>query len=205
MFECTNFGHSRFVNNPKYMPFVQTVQPRKVVTLSYVLRERDRQGEVLEVMDNNWPLIFLFGSGLMLPAFEAHLKGLQEGDHFEFQLPADDAYGQPREDNIVSVPIDLFKLDGVLQSHLTEPGSFITLTDDLGEQHNGKVAEVKDDSVRVDFNHAMAGHDLYFKGEILNIRDATEEEIKRNQYVESDGVHTGRDEPNPPEDQVEQS
>lgn len=186
-------------------PDLQRIQKNKIVTLSYVLRERDSQGEVLEVMDNNWPLIFLFESGLMLPAFEARLKGLQEGDLFEFQLTADDAYGQPREDNIVSVPIDLFRQDGVLQTHLTEPGGFITLTDDLGDQHNGKVAEVKEDSVRVDFNHAMAGHDLHFKGEILNIRDATQEEIQRNQYVESDGVHTGRDEPNSPEEQSRES
>jgi FKBP-type peptidyl-prolyl cis-trans isomerase SlyD len=173
----------------------QHVENKKIVSLTYVLREGGPEGQVLEVMDNTWPLVFLYGSGLMLSSFEERIKGLGEGEQFSFTLAADEAYGPVQEGNIVPVPLYVFQVKGVLQEHLTEPGGFVTLTDDLGDSHNGKVLERRKDSVVVDFNHALAGKDLHFDGEILHLRDASEEELRRNQYIETDGLRTGRNEP----------
>jgi len=165
-----------------------TVSDRTVITLSYVVQEKDEKGVILESMDANYPFKFMFGTGELLPAFERHLRGLKEGESFSFALPPDEAYGPHQEDNVVPVPIDVFKIGGILQEDLMEPGKYVNLTDDQGNSHNGKVVERKGDHVKVDFNHAMAGKALFFRGVVLHIREATSEELARNNYVEEDGV-----------------
>lgn len=89
---------------------------------------------------------------------------------------------------MVDVPMDVFKVGGILQEDLLEAGKYVNLTDDQGHSHNGKVVEWDQNHVKVDFNHAMAGKSLFFRGVVLNIREATTEELARNNYVEEDGV-----------------
>lgn len=165
-----------------------TVSDRKVITLSYVVQENDEHGVILESMDANYPFKFLFGKGELLPAFEENLQGLREGESFSFTLSSVEAYGPREEGNIVDVPIDVFKAGGILQQDLLEKGKFVNLTDDQGQSHNGKVMEWDQKRVKIDFNHAMAGKALFFRGVVLNIREATSEELARNSYLEEDGV-----------------
>lgn len=165
-----------------------TVSDRKVITLSYVVQENDEEGVVLESMDANYPFKFLFGKGELLPAFEHHLQGLKEGESFSFTLTPEEAYGPHEAGNMVDVPMDVFKVGGILQEDLLEAGKYVNLTDDQGHSHNGKVVEWDQNHVKVDFNHAMAGKSLFFRGVVLNIREATTEELARNNYVEEDGV-----------------
>ncbi len=169
-----------------------TVSDRKVITLSYVVQENDGKGAILESMDANYPFKFLFGKGELLPAFEQKLQGLQEGESFSFTLSAEEAYGPHEPGNIVDVPIDVFKVGGILQQDLLEAGKYVNLTDDQGHSHNGRVLEWDQNYVKVDFNHAMAGKSLFFRGVVLNIREATPEELARNNYVEEDGVRRTR-------------
>ncbi len=165
------------------------VEEHNVVTLSYELREGGPEGEILEVMNVHYPFKFFCGGDQLLPAFEEQLHGLGEGDAFEFILPPDLAYGDLDQDQVLDIPRDVFEEEdkGGLENLLIQ-GNFIMLTDEEGEQFNGKILSWDDELVKVDFNHAMAGKTLHFKGVVLNIRKATVDELIRKQVVEEDGV-----------------
>ena len=160
------------------------IEADKIVSLSYTLREDNEYGPVLEVMDQHYPFKFYFGNGQLLPAFEVQLIGLSEGDGFEFTLSPEEAYGPIEQGNIVDVPKNVFSGN----EDLIEHGQFVALTDDLGQSHNGKVLSFTEDSVKVDFNHIMAGKTLFFKGVVLLVREASLEEKIRKSYVEVGGV-----------------
>lgn len=165
------------------------VEEQNVVTLTYRLYEDGPTGELLEQMDANHPFSFLFGTGKLLPAFEAHLEGLAEHDSFAFTLSPAEAYGPVRVDHIVAVPLSLFQDEaGRPREDLLIKGNFVALTDDQGETHHGRVESWNDESVTIDFNHAMAGLTLYFEGTILRIRPATVDELIRRHYIQDDGL-----------------
>lgn len=165
------------------------VEDHNVVTLSYELREGGPEGEILEVMNVHYPFKFFCGGDQLLPAFEEQLRGLHEGDVFEFILPPDLAYGDFDTEQVLDIPRDVFEEEdkGGLENLLIE-GNFILLTDEEGEQFNGKILSWDDDLVKVDFNHAMAGKTLHFKGVVLHIRKATVDELIHKQVEEDDGV-----------------
>lgn len=165
------------------------VEYHNVVTLSYELREGDPEGEILEVMNVHYPFKFFCGGDQLLPAFEEQLLGLSEGDAFEFVLPPNLAYGDLDQDQVLDIPLGVFEEQekGGLENLLIA-GNFIQLTDEEGEQFNGKILSWDDELVKVDFNHAMAGKTLHFKGVILSIRKASVDELIRKQVVEEDGV-----------------
>lgn len=153
------------------------IKENRVVSLTYELRKDSEKGEVLEqVMDEN-PLVFLYGNGGMLPKFEENLAGLQAGDSFDFNLTAVEAYGNQNQDAIVNVPVAAFEVNGVVDQTLLKLGNNIPMQDNQGNRLNGKIIEIADDHVRMDFNHPLAGENLHFKGKISEIREATEEEL----------------------------
>lgn len=160
----------------------------KVVTITYDLRENDSHGTLLERMNANYPFTFLFGTGALLPAFEAHLEGLTERDSFEFTLSPTEAYGVIEEGNIVNVPRAVFQVEGVEPPNLVVQDNFVALTDDLGETHHGQIVSINDLMVRVNFNHVMAGKTLHFKGAILQIRPASVDEIIRQHHIPDSGI-----------------
>ena len=165
------------------------IEVNRIVTLAYTLRENDARGPILETMDQHYPFKFYFGGQQLLPAFEAHLNGLQEGDQFSFTLAPEEAYGGTQEENIIAVPRRIFDESPELSLDNLSPSDYVQLTDDQGMPHNGKLVSWNEKQVKVDFNHQMAGKTLYFSGVVLNVRVATEEEKYRRAYVEAGGVH----------------
>ncbi|MFA0963816.1 peptidylprolyl isomerase [Roseivirga sp. BDSF3-8] len=165
-----------------------TIKDGRVVTLRYLLRENDERGQVLEVMDNYYPFEFLFGTGSLLPAFEDKLKGLSERDYFTFTLAPDEAYGQPQAENIIDVPMSAFEMDGRVPDGMLAEGQTLTLKDDQGDPHTGRVVEWNKETVKMDFNHVMTGKTLHFSGQVLHIREATPEELARNHHIPADGI-----------------
>ncbi len=161
------------------------VEAQRIVTISYELRDGNAEGPLLERMDANYPFKFYFGAGKLLPAFEKNLEGLSEGQSFSFILLPGDAYGMVKPDNIVNIPKQ--NIENLGENYLTK-GNYISLTDDNGQQFNGRILSWNDESVRVDFNHAMAGKTLHFSGVILNVREATVDEHIRKSYLEEDGL-----------------
>ncbi len=155
------------------------IEPKKVVALTYVLRTEGFDGAIVETATKEEPLKFIFGIGMMLPAFEANIEGLEPGDKFEFKLEANDAYGQRNEQNVFDIPMQAFTDEnGQVRDDLLKVGNVIPMQDISGNQYYGEVKKINNDSVTMDFNHPMAGKDLYFTGTIIEVRDATKEELE---------------------------
>lgn len=155
-----------------------TISKDKVVTLVYQLKVDDKNGDVIETVEKEKPFVFLYGAGLMLPKFEEHLTDLKAGDDFEFTLQSEDAYGLATEEAVMELPTNIFEVDGKIEEGLLEEGSVIPMQNDEGNKFNGVVVEVKDEKVTMDFNHPLAGDNLHFKGNIIEVREATKEEIE---------------------------
>ena len=148
-----------------------------IVSLVYTLRETDRNGEVIEQVGADEPLLFLFGAGVLFPVFEGNLAGKKMGDEFDFILKSADAYGDFSTLNIVDLPIENFIIDGVLQEEMLQIGLTLMMNDDDGDSVRATVLEVTDKKVKMDFNHLLAGKDLHFVGKIAGVRAATAVEI----------------------------
>jgi FKBP-type peptidyl-prolyl cis-trans isomerase SlyD len=153
------------------------INKNKVVSLKYELRINAKDGHLVEKVENDRPLEFIFGIGNMLQGFELNLVGLKTGDTFDFSINADNAYGLVNEDMIVDLPKDIFKVDGKVDEKLMVVDNIVPMRDNQGNHLNGKIVEILDETVKMDFNHPLAGDDLFFKGEILDIREATEAEL----------------------------
>jgi len=154
---------------------MMNVAEDKIVSIAYELK--NDTGEVMEKLTDEKPLDFLYGGGRLLHDFEKNLTGLKAGDSFSFVLSPDQAYGEINEQAIVDVSKDLFIVDGSLREDLLFIGNTIPMQDGGGNPLNGTVVEIKDDAVKLDFNHPMAGKNLHFEGKIIDVRDATEEEL----------------------------
>ena len=153
------------------------IDRNKHVTLSYELRVNGQEGEMVEQTSNDAPLQFIFGAGKMLEMFEQKLEGLAAGESFNFELKAVEAYGEVNPNAVVDIPKNIFEVNGQIDESLLTVGNAIPMQDAQGNRLNGIVLEVADEKVKMDFNHPLAGDDLYFNGEVIEVRDATEDEL----------------------------
>lgn len=140
-----------------------------VYTVHYRLKNRDE--EIVDSSEGGEPLRFLSGAGQVIPGIERALEGRRPGDILEVTVPPDMAYGEHQPELINSVPASVF--DGVDE---IRPGmKFQTNT---GEQAQVvQVVEVRGNQVVVDANHPLAGLTLYFDLEVMEAREATDEEV----------------------------
>lgn len=149
----------------------------RMVTLTYDLRLDDQNGDMIEQANADRPLRFIYGAGQMLPKFEAQLAGLKQGQPFEISLTKYDAYGEVNDDAIVELPRQVFMVDGNFDDEMVKIGNTVPMMTGDGQRMNGIVLEVSEQAIKMDFNHPLAGEDLHFQGEILEVRDASDEEI----------------------------
>lgn len=154
-----------------------SISINKMVTLSYTLRENGAEGAIIEQTPTEHPLKFVFGLGTMLPMFESNLAGLKENDDFNMILKAADAYGEIDETAIVDLAKDIFVIDGAFDEDRFSVGKSVPMQTSNGQRLNGTVISVDDETLTMDFNHPLAGKDLHFEGNIIEVRDATEEEL----------------------------
>jgi FKBP-type peptidyl-prolyl cis-trans isomerase SlyD len=166
-----------------------TIAPQHVVALSYELWVDDGEnGKTFkEKSDEGQPLVFLFGTGTLLPKFEDAILGLSKGDGKEFMLPFEDGYGDYDEEMIVPIPRSVFTADKE-QTVVPIVGKVIPMRDGQGNLMQGTVVKLEKEHVVMDFNHPMAGYDLFFKVQILDVRVATAEEIAHG-HVHGPGGH----------------
>ena len=165
------------------------ITKNKVVSLSYILKRDNAQGEIIEETRAGDPLVFLYGIGQMLPKFEEHLSTLKTGDDFEFTLSSDDAYGEMDQDAIIDLDKSIFMVDGKIDDEMLAIGNVIPMRDDQGHMLQGIVVNVTNESVRMDFNHPMAGNTLHFTGNVIEVREATAEEISHGHAHGAGGHH----------------
>lgn len=153
------------------------ITENKIVSLSYKLNLNGKSGELIETITEDKPLVFLFGSGNLLPEFENKIRSLSEGMPFAFSLKSEDAYGAITENAIVDIPNKTFEVNGKIDESLVKIGNTIPMNDYQGNRINGVVIALKCESVTLDFNHPLAGKALHFEGHVVEVRDATEEEL----------------------------
>lgn len=147
------------------------IENKKFVALSYTLTV---DGQVADTATAENPLGFVFGEGFLLPAFEKNIQGLKVGDKFQFTLTPEEGYGVSNKDMIVELPQDVFKVNGEVEKGLLTVGNEIPMMTADGMRLLGRVKEVKEDAVIMDFNHPLADKTLNFAGEIVEVREATE-------------------------------
>lgn len=153
------------------------INRNKYVALSYELYKDSFGGELVERAAAEEPLSFIVGTGIMLPKFEENVLGLKKDENYEFVIGSDEAYGPYMDDKVVTLPKDIFKVDDKINEEILVVDNVIPMMDTTGNRLNGKVLEVADADVKMDFNHPMAGQDLFFKGSVLEVREASEAEI----------------------------
>jgi len=158
------------------------IENNKMVSLIYELREANSGGRILETLDDKKPLTFVYGTGRLLPFFESNINALNNGDVFAFTLKSEMAYGERREDMIIDVPVSIFQTDGKINEDICQVGNEVPMMDTEGNPLNGIINEITDTYVKMDFNHPMAGLDLFFTGKIIEVRDSSFGEISGAKY-----------------------
>jgi peptidylprolyl isomerase len=146
------------------------IADKMVVKIGYTGSLPD--GSTFDSSEGGEPLEFMVGAGQMIPQFEQNLIGLKKGDKKTFTVAAADAYGARDEEALQEVPLTAF---GDLA--LTQGMQLATSNPVTGEQMVVTVAELKKDVAVIDFNHPLAGKDLTFAIEVVDVRKPTKDEL----------------------------
>ncbi|MEA4841270.1 MAG: FKBP-type peptidyl-prolyl cis-trans isomerase [Bacteroidales bacterium] len=158
------------------------VSTNKFVSASYDLYVGGEDGNEPELMEKataEKPLSFIFGTGMMLEAFENNMAGLSEGASFDFTLASEDAYGEYSDEKVVDIPRSVFEVDGKIDEDVIFENNIVPMMDQDGNRLDGAVVSIGEEHVKMDFNHPLAGEDLHFIGQVLVIREPSEEEVKQ--------------------------
>ncbi|MBR9910364.1 MAG: peptidylprolyl isomerase [Gammaproteobacteria bacterium] len=153
----------------------------KVVSFHYRLREEG--GEVFEDSQEDGPVLYLHGHGGMLPGLEEALEGKSEGESFDVTLSPEKGYGQRKEGAVQRVA----KKHLLTKGKIT-PGMVVQLSTEHGPQE-ATVIKVGLKTLDIDGNHPLAGKSLAFSVDVLEVRDATAEEISHGHAHGAGGHH----------------
>jgi FKBP-type peptidyl-prolyl cis-trans isomerase SlyD len=156
------------------------VADKSVVSIHYTLT--NSAGETLDSSVGQAPLAYLHGASNIVPGLENALVGKAVGDKLDVQVNAEEGYGPLREELVQKVPHENFQ--GVEDLQV---GMQFMAQAPWGEQPV-TVVKVEEDGVTLDGNHPLAGQDLTFAVEIVEIRDATEEEMTHG-HAHGEGGH----------------
>ncbi|AFD24331.1 FKBP-type peptidyl-prolyl cis-trans isomerase [Deinococcus gobiensis] len=154
------------------------IAQNKVVELEYKLTV---DGEVIDQSEPGEPLVYLQGHNNIIPGLERALEGKQTGDSLQVTVQPEDGYGVRDEDAIEDLERSDFEDDievGATYYAQAEDGSVLPFT----------VLAIDGDTVQVDFNPPLAGEVLNFDVKVLNVRDATAEELEHG-HAHTEGMH----------------
>lgn len=154
------------------------IEKDKFVGVTYDLHLNPNEAAI-ESVGTEDPLTFIAGAGMLLPKFEDSLMNLGHGDSFDFVIKSEDAYGDYQLESIFDLPMEIFMSDGKPREDLLVMGNVLPIRDQSGKVMNGKVIEIAADFVKMDFNHPLAGKDLNFKGKVVEVRDATPDDMSK--------------------------
>ena len=143
-------------------------------------------GEVFDSSEGREPLTFLVGHKQMIPGFEEEIMGAKVGETREFTLSSDRAYGDRDNDAVMEIPREQFAQ--LEQEATLETGMQL----DAQMPHGPSpftITSLTEETVTADFNHALAGQSLTFSVEIVELREATEEELAHGHVHGPDGHH----------------
>ncbi len=147
-----------------------TVDKDLVVSMDYELTV---EKSIIDYSEEGDPIVFLQGHGNIIPGLESAIQGMKIGESKEVFVKAADAYGEFDPENFTEVPRTEFPAEIPL-----EIGTEIGVNDENGEELTAYIEEVDVDKITLNFNHPLAGKDLEFKVKIVDIREATPEELE---------------------------
>jgi FKBP-type peptidyl-prolyl cis-trans isomerase SlyD len=157
------------------------IAPHKAVSIDYTLT--NDAGEVIDSSAGGAPLVYLQGAGNIIRGLEKALLGKQAGDELDVSVEPEDAYGEYSAELVATLNRSMFEgvdeLEVGMQFHASGPdGSMQIVT----------IRELDGDDVIVDGNHPLAGQRLNFKVKVIEVRDASEEEVAHG-HVHGEGGH----------------
>lgn len=152
----------------------------KVATLNYTLK--DKENNTIDE-SNDGSFSYLHGARNLIPGLENALEGKQTGDKINVVIEPEDAYGERSLEKIERVPKDMFPPNEEIKEGMQFQGQSAT-----GEPILITITAVEADEVVIDGNHPMAGMQLHFEVELLEVRDASEEELEHG-HVHGPGGH----------------
>jgi len=151
----------------------------KVVTIHYTLR--NNTGTILDSSEGQAPLLYIQGIGNLIPGMEEGLEGKVKGDKLEIKVSPEKGYGVRDDKMIQKVPRSAFGAQEVKKGMQFQAGT----------NHGTQVVTVTDvglDSITIDGNHPLAGVELNFSVEVVDVRSATTEELSHG-HVHGPGGH----------------
>ena len=154
------------------------IAKNNVVVMHYAVS--DSEGTLIDSSYEDKPMAIIQGTGYLIPGLDDALIDHEAGDKFEVSVACEDAYGERHDDYVQTVPREV--LAGVEDLSL---GTQLRATTDDGEQ-TVIVIDVQDDEITVDGNHPLSGLDLSFDVEIIEVREATADELEHG-HVHSEG------------------
>lgn len=155
------------------------IEQKKIVKINYTLK--DSEGILIDSSENGEPLEYMHGTGMLIPGLERQIEGMKTGEKKHVVVEAAEGYGVYDESLVQNVPRDRF--DATMPIEVgqqfqadTPTGPFLV-----------RVTKVSDDEITIDGNHELAGKQLHFDIEILDIREPTSDEIAQTESSCSSG------------------
>lgn len=158
-----------------------TITNNKVATIHYTLKRPD--GKLIESSEGQEPLVYIHGIGMLIEGLETALHGKKAGDTLSVVVKPAEGYGERDESLIENVPKSDF-----------EPGEELVVgkefqyDDEEGAIYHVRITKIEGENVTVDGNHPLAGEVLHFDVKVLEVREATEEELEHG-HVHGEGGH----------------
>ncbi|MBI3137517.1 MAG: peptidylprolyl isomerase [Sphingobacteriales bacterium] len=121
-------------------------------------------GETFDSSEGREPLEFEVGSGMVIKGFDDGVTGMTVGEKKTINIPFLDAYGPRNPDMVIEMPKERFPADMEI-----ETGMPLVMSDGQGQQFQVTVVEIKETAVLLDANHPLAGQDLIFDLELVEI------------------------------------
>lgn len=156
------------------------IAERTVATFHYTLT--DDAGKVIDSSSGAQPLAYLHGAGNIVPGLEKALAGRSAGDKFDVVVTPDEGYGNPNDMLIQTVPREAFQgvdeIEVGMHFQAQTPQGALSVV----------ISKIEDGMVTVDGNHPLAGQNLHFAVEVVDVRDASVEELAHG-HVHGPGGH----------------
>jgi len=158
------------------------IEDKKVVTIHYKLT--NDKGDEIDSSEGKDPLVYIHGTDSLIDGLEKELKGKSAGDKLDVTIQPEDGYGVVNPELVQEVPRNAFQEVDDLQ-----PGMQFEAKSSEGHAQLITIEEVKEESVRVNANHPLAGEVLHFNVSVEDVRVATAEELEHG-HVHGPGGHS---------------
>ena len=152
----------------------------KFIAVAYKLYSlADGKETLIEEAPADRPFVFITGFGITLDAFENGVEDLPKGEQFTLNIECEEAYGERLDERVIDLNKEIFTINGHFDHDNIYKDAVVPLQNEDGNRFMGRVLDVTEDTVKMDLNHPLAGLDLLFKGEIVENREATNEEVQQ--------------------------